>query len=73
MGVRGFRHRRRGFLQVKSQLSGSSYHVYLAFGGQGGKLDVGAAGLGGLIRGQEPSSVDQAETAQERQVGSGYW
>lgn len=43
-----------GFLQCKS----SSYHVYLAFRGRGGQLDVRAACLRRLICGQETPSVD---------------
>lgn len=60
VGVGGCRHRRRGFLQAKSQLGRSSYHVYLAFSGQSGQLDVRAGCLDRFIRRQETSSVDQA-------------
>lgn len=54
------RHRREGFLQAKSQLGRSSYHVYLAFSGQSGQLDVRTGCLGRFICGQKTSSVNQA-------------
>lgn len=59
MGVGGYRHKRGGFLQAKSQLGRSSYHVNLAFSSQGGQLDVRAGCLDGFICRQETSSVNQ--------------
>lgn len=61
VAVTGCRHGRGGFLQCKS----SSYHIYLAFSGQGGQLDVSTASLGRLICRQETPSVNQAEMAQK--------
>lgn len=60
VGDGGCRHRRGGFLQAKSQLGRSSYHIYLALIGQGGQLDVGASCLHRFICRQETSSVNQA-------------
>lgn len=51
----------RGKLQVKNHLRRSSYHVYLAFIGN---LDVRSGSLGRLVCREEPSSVNQAGTAQ---------
>lgn len=67
VGVGGCRHRRGGFLQAKSQLGRSSYHVYLAFSGQSGQLNVRAGCLDGFIRRQEASSVDQAEKGRNKE------
>lgn len=44
----------------KSSLGRPSYHVYLALGGQRGKLDVCGARLGRLVRWKEASPVNQA-------------
>lgn len=59
VGVGVNRHNRGGFLQAKSQLGRSSYHVNLAFCGHGGQLDVSGGRLDGLVLGQETSSVNQ--------------
>lgn len=59
VGVGVNRHNRGGFLQAKSQLGRSSYHVNLAFCGHGGQLNVSGGRLDGLILGQETSSINQ--------------
>lgn len=68
VGVGGCRHMRGGFLQAKSQLGRSSYHIYLAFSSLSGQLDVRGGCLGRFIRGQETSSVDQAEKDRNKEV-----
>lgn len=59
VGVGVNRHNKGGFLQAKSQLGRSSYHVNLAFCGHGGQLNVSGGRLDGLILGQETSSINQ--------------
>lgn len=59
VGVGEYRHKGGGFLQAKSQLGRSSYHVNLAFSSQSGQLDVRAGCLDRFICRQETSSVNQ--------------
>ncbi len=68
VGDGGSRHRRGGFLQAKGQLGRSSYHVYLAFIGQSGQLDVRASCLDRFISRQETSSIDQAENDRNKKI-----